>query len=66
MHNKALNEIDCRKSGNYSDQYKRSNFLDTPFIVSTELNFPFLINLKGKYENYRNHHLILTKRRRID
>lgn len=42
---------------NYSEQ---ANQLDMPFIVSNELNFPFLINLGRTQKSHFNHHRILT------
>jgi hypothetical protein len=46
------------------NSYKSMNDADIPFIVSNELNFPFLINLGRTQENHFKHHRVLTSMKR--
>lgn len=45
------------------NQLEKETF-DIPFIVSNELNFPFLINLERSQKNHFNHHRVLTPMKR--
>ena len=66
MHKKnQKNKIDKKLKKNIN-QFEQVDKFDIPFIVSNELNFPFLINIEGRQKNHFNHHFILTsvKRRR--
>lgn len=48
-----------------SDNPHRKTTVSVPFLVLSELNFPFIINLNNKHNAHLYHHLIIssTKRR---
>ena len=61
MH-KKINKI--RKSSTCKNSIYQLNQMDIPFIVLSELNFPFIVNLNKKYKDHLNHHFILTSVKR--
>jgi len=34
--------------------------MDSPFLVLSELNFPFIINLNNLYKDHLSHHSIIS------
>ena len=61
MH-KKINKI--RKPSTCKNSISQLKQMDIPFIVLSELNFPFIVNLNKKYKDHLNHHFILTSVKR--